>query len=146
MSAIRRIVIHCSDSPDTLDIGVREIRQWHVKDRGWSDIGYHAVVRRTGVVEIGRYEDGDSVLEGKEIGAHVAGQNSDTLAVCWVGRDKPTPEQKLALFRHVIYLMNVHKIPVERVLGHKELDAKKTCPNLDMDGFRKSLAAMAAAA
>lgn len=126
-----------------MDIGVKEIRVWHTKKppdgRGWSDIGYHYVVRRDGTVETGRYENGDSILEGKEIGAHVAGQNSDSLAVCWVGRNKITKVQKTALLRHVVYLMKLHGIPVERVYGHYEFDKHKTCPNLEMVKVRKEL-------
>lgn len=145
MSKIAKIVIHCSDSPDNIDIGVKEIRVWHTKKppagRGWSDIGYHYVIRRNGVVESGRYENGDSILEGKEIGAHVEGHNSDSLAICWVGKDKPTKEQKTALIRHTCFLMKLHGLPVEQVYGHKEFNPGKTCPNLDMVQYRKEVAA-----
>lgn len=146
MSAIRRIIIHCSDSPDNVDIGVKEIRVWHTapppNGRGWRDIGYHYVVRRSGLVEVGRYENGDSVLEGAEIGAHVAGHNADTLGVCWVGRDRLEPAQKTALLRHVRHLMALHGVPVENVLGHYELQPAKTCPRLDMRVFRQALVSM----
>lgn len=145
MKKISKIIIHCSDSPDTVDIGVREIRLWHTMQppagRGWADIGYHAVVRRSGVVEMGRYEDGDSILEGKEIGAHVSGENSDSLSICWVGKKKITYDQRRALLGHVLYWMKLHNIPAERVFGHYEFDKKKTCPNINMDYFRKDLLA-----
>lgn len=147
---IAKIIIHCSDSPDNLDIGVAEIRAWHTaptpQGRGWRDIGYHYVVRRSGLVEVGRYENGDSVLEGLEIGAHVFGQNSDSLGVCWVGRNAPAPAQRTALLRHVRHLMNLHGIPVEKVFGHYEFDKHKTCPNLDMNVIRNALTALAAVA
>jgi N-acetylmuramoyl-L-alanine amidase len=137
---ISKIVIHCSDSPDTVDIGVIEIRRWHIQDRGFRDIGYHYVVRRSGVVEVGRYENGDSILEGKEIGAHVAGKNADSLGICWVGRDHITSEQKAALLRLVANLMRTHGVSANRVFGHCELDPRKTCPRLPMDAIRKTLA------
>lgn len=143
MAEIKRIIIHCSDSRDDLDIGVKEIRAWHTTPapggRGWKDIGYHYVVRRDGTVETGRYENGDSVLEGKEIGAHVAGQNSDSLAVCWVGRDALSPVQGRALLDHVYHLMTSHNVPLAGVLGHCELDPGKTCPNLNMADIRTLL-------
>lgn len=145
MARIRKIVVHCSDSPDNLDIGAREIHGWHVRDRGWTDIGYHYVVRRSGTVELGRYHNGDSVLEGKEIGAHVKGQNSDALAICWVGRVKPRAAQMAALLKLVRALMAAHQVPLAKVYGHKELAEGKTCPNLDMDDFRDELRGLAAA-
>lgn len=140
---IARIILHCSDSPDNVDIGVKEIRAWHTakppNGRGWRDIGYHYVVRRNGVVEVGRYENGDSVLEGTEIGAHVAGHNRDALGICWVGRKAPTRAQKLSLLKHVLYLMDLHAIPIEQVYGHYEFDKNKTCPNLDMEKTRREI-------
>lgn len=150
MSVIRKIVIHCSDSPDNVDIGVKEIRAWHTmpppQGRGWNDIGYHRVIRRDGTVEIGRYENGDSVLEGKEIGAHVHGENSDSLGLCWVGRDHMTNAQRTSLLREVSHLRKLHGVPVSMILGHSELNPGKTCPNIDMTDFRKSLVEFEASA
>lgn len=139
MSEIKKIVIHCSDSPDHLDIGVREIRAWHVKDRGWSDIGYHYVIRLDGTIEIGRKHNGDSVLEGAEIGAHVKGENSDSLAICWVGRDKIKRRQLASLQILTLYLLSVHRLPVAAVYGHYEFNHLKTCPNINMEEFRTKI-------
>lgn len=74
------VVIHCSATRPSLDIGVAEIRGWHL-DRGWSDIGYHAVIRRSGRLEKGR----DWWLNG----AHVRGHNQGTVAICMVGGLRP---------------------------------------------------------
>jgi len=145
MSVIRKLILHCSDSPDTVDIGAAEIRLWHIRDRGWSDIGYHYVVRRSGIVEVGRYENGDSVLEGKEIGAHTKGENSDSLGICWVGRDSITPEQKSSLLKLTLHLLKQHGLTAADVYGHSEYNPTKTCPRLDMDGIRKALIAIGVA-
>ena len=51
MRKIDDIIIHCAATYPAMDIGAAEIRQWHVRDNGWSDIGYHFVIRRNGVVE-----------------------------------------------------------------------------------------------
>lgn len=131
MRKISRICVHCSDSPDTQDIGLKEITAWHVA-RGFKTAGYHAIVRRSGAIEIGRPES--------EIGAHVQGHNADTLGVCVVGRKDFTPAQMIALITLVRSWMRKYGIPVERVLGHYELDKGKTCPNLPMPAVRKSLA------
>ena len=50
------IVIHCSATPEDMDIGVEKIKHWHTVDNGWDDIGYHYVVRRSGELETGREE------------------------------------------------------------------------------------------
>lgn len=74
---VREIIIHCSATPASMDIGVEEIRQWHVEERGWSDIGYHYVIRRDGTLEKGR--------PLTRMGAHVRGRNKNTIGICLVG-------------------------------------------------------------
>lgn len=131
MREIDKIVIHCSDSPDSLDIGVREIRDWH-KQRGWSDIGYHYVIRRNGTVESGR------PFEIK--GAHVRGHNEGSIGICWIGRDDIDDKQLVTLKKLVLAFTSKYKLDVtEDVYGHYELDSGKTCPNLDMIKFRAEL-------
>lgn len=70
------IFVHCSATKAALDVGVREIRQWH-KEQGWLDVGYHYVVRRDGTVEAGREESA--------VGSHAKGHNSTSVGVCLVG-------------------------------------------------------------
>jgi N-acetyl-anhydromuramyl-L-alanine amidase AmpD len=70
------LVFHCSATKGSLDIGVERIREWHIS-KGWSDIGYHLVIRRDGRIEAGRHLD--------EVGAHVAGHNLHSIGVCMVG-------------------------------------------------------------
>lgn len=141
---IHQIVLHCSDSPDRLDkIDVKDIRRWHTdpppKGRGWRDVAYHYIVTREPEVQIGRPHNGDSVLIGAEIGAHAFGHNEGTLGVCWVGRDRPTVEQREMLLNLMCKLLDQYSLPVEAVVGHYELDAKKDCPNIDMPGFREEI-------
>ena len=40
------IVIHCAATKASMDIGLTEIRKWHVQDNGWRDVGYHYIIRR----------------------------------------------------------------------------------------------------
>ena len=77
MREIEKIIIHCSATPPSMDIGAEEIRRWHVDDNGWSDIGYHYVIRRDGTVEPGR------PLE--KAGAHCRGYNQKSIGICLVG-------------------------------------------------------------
>ena len=50
------IVIHCSQTRPSQNIGVREIDRWH-RERGWLSCGYGKVIKRDGTVEQGRKED-----------------------------------------------------------------------------------------
>lgn len=132
MREINTIIIHCAYTPVSMDVGVEEIRRWHL-DRGFSDIGYHRVIRRDGTVEIGRPVE--------KPGAHVKGHNADSIGVCLVGgmgsREKPdcnyTASQWEALERVVIEL--VMRYPVADIVGHRDLDSGKACPVFDVSAW-----------
>lgn len=133
---VDRLIIHCSATRPSMDIGDDEIKQWHLaKDPPWDDIGYHIIIRRSGVVEFGRSFD--------EQGAHVRGHNTDSLGLCLIGgvsegdvnvaEANYTPEQWGALGKTVdwIKVMLSHA----SVLGHCDLDANKACPSFDVGGW-----------
>lgn len=116
------IVIHCSDTPPSMDIGAKEIRQWHITDNKWADIGYHFVIRRDGIRETGR--------EINAIGSHVKGFNSCSVGVCLVGGkggNNFTRPQWVGLEKLVKELRILY--PKSEVVGHCDLNSVKTCPN-----------------
>jgi N-acetylmuramoyl-L-alanine amidase len=133
---IKLIVVHCAATPPDMDIGADEIRKWHT-DKGWSDIGYHYVIRRSGDVETGRPE---SVK-----GAHTYGYNTNSLGVCMVGgvdaKGKPdsnfTANQYAALERTLHSL--TAKYPSAEVAGHRDFDNGKACPSFDVNAFWSSM-------
>jgi N-acetylmuramoyl-L-alanine amidase len=132
MRNIKRIVVHCTDSEDSIDVGFREINDWH-KERGWLSpsgisCGYHYIIRRNGAIENGRPEE--------ERGAHVKGHNTTSIGVVWVGRKTLGPTQKKELCKLLRTLINKHKLSPLDIWGHYELSSNKTCPNLDMDWLR----------
>lgn len=112
-----------------MDIGVREIDQWH-RQRGFLKVGYHFVIRRDGTLETGRSLD--------EIGAHAAGFNSTSIGICLVGGidddGNPDanfkPEQWRTLTEVLARLYALH--PAATVCGHRDLDPKKACPSFDV--------------
>lgn len=120
----KMITVHCSATQATSDIGAAEIRKWH-KDKGWSDIGYHAVIRRNGTVEAGRPE--------WKVGAHVAGHNTDNLGVCLVGginaqgkaENNFTPEQMAALSQVIQGWMKKYGIQASKIKGHRDWSPDK---------------------
>lgn len=145
MRNINRIIVHCSATKPSMDIGLAEIDSWH-KDRGWESpsgihCGYHYIIRRSGQVELGRPE--------WEQGAHAKGANHDSLGVCLVGgvdddskpKDNFTDEQMTAL-RSLIERIVIDNGDLD-VLGHRDLPrVAKACPCFDVrawwdGGWRK---------
>jgi len=134
---IKRIVVHCSATYPNQDIGRDEIHQMHL-NRGWSGIGYHYVIRKSGAVELGRDHDNDGVVTD-EIGAHVKGFNKDSIGIVYVGGlddngkgiDTRTDEQVMTL-RKLIHLLK-SRYPNAEVLGHRDLS-----PDTDGDGVVES--------
>ena len=132
MRSIDKIVIHCTASPDHMDIGVKTIRNWHVNGNNWSDIGYHYVVRRNGEIEKGRP---DNIA-----GAHARGVNGSSIGIVWVGTNSIDPRQEKSLISLTQFLMGKYNVKVDNVLGHNEaVKTSKTCPNLNMNRVRAEL-------
>lgn len=131
------LVVHCSATRPSMDVGAKEMRAWH-KQKGWSDIGYHFVIRRDGRVEKGRAEN--------LVGSHVAGRNANSIGVCLVGgvseknfltaENNFTPEQFASLKTLLATL--VKKYPGAVVLGHRDFPkVAKACPSFDARGWAK---------
>lgn len=133
MRRIDYIVIHCSATMPSMDIGVKEIRRWHMREPlSWSDVGYHYVIRRDGTIEQGR--------DITRIGAHVKGFNNHSIGLCWVGglneetkkaEDNRTSEQKMALRMQVDRLLTA--FPDAVLMGHNDFpNVNKDCPCFDV--------------
>lgn len=146
----RAIVVHCSATRPHMDVGVTELRKWH-KARGWEDVGYHRIIRRSGVIELGR-----PIMA---VGSHAKGRNHDTVAVCLVGgvamdgspEDNFTAAQKRAL-RDLLRDWQ-KQFPGAEILGHRDLygdtngdgkvdsrDWLKACPSFDVRAWWSSVA------
>lgn len=136
MRRIDKIIVHCSATPEGRNVTVKDIDSWH-KQRGWKGIGYHYVVYLDGSVHKGRDEN--------EVGAHCAGQNTNSIGVCYIGgvmadgktpKDTRTEAQKKAL----IELLKALKLkyPKAKIYGHREF-ASKACPCFDAKYEYRSL-------
>lgn len=132
MRDLNTIIIHCSATYPDMDIGVEEIRHWHVNGNGWSDIGYHFVIRRDGSIELGR------PIEAA--GAHAKGHNADSIGICMVGgkaRDgKQAANFTAAQWATLSDLVGIQqqKHDIETVIGHNEV-SDKACPAFDVQAW-----------
>ena len=127
MREINLIVYHCTATKASQDLDVNDIRRMHLR-RGWSDIGYHLLIKRNGEIQFGREFD--------KIGAHVRGFNRNSIGVVYVGgvredgrtpEDNRTEEQKKSL--KVVYEFFKLMYPEAEHLGHRDLS-----PDLNGDG------------
>ena len=134
LKSVDYIVVHCAATPETMDIGVEEIRQWH-RQKGWLDVGYHYVIRRDGTIENGRPRGAP--------GAHARGFNHISLGICLIGgveSDKKTPESN---YTHAQWdalgslVADLHEMyPDAKILGHRDLPhVNKACPSFDVPSW-----------
>lgn len=114
------IIVHCADTYENMDIGVDDIRRWHVDERGWIDVGYHYVIRRDGTIETGRPEH--------TVGSHVEGKNSVSIGICLVG-GKPEfnfTDVQMSELRNLLNIL-LEDYPNAVVAGHNDF-APRRCP------------------
>lgn len=131
---ITDLIVHCTATKPGAKVNVDIIDGWH-KERGFKKqpksgriCGYHFVVLPDGTIETGRFLS--------EIGAHVSGQNSRSIGICYVGgldangkaADTRTPEQKEALLWLLMRL--VVMFPDATIKGHRDYS-----PDLNGDGI-----------
>lgn len=131
------IIVHCTASREGQAMTVEQIRQDHIKNNHWSDIGYQYVVYLDGTVHLGRDVDIS--------GAHADGHNSHSIGVVYVGgvenrpgvayknlkaKDTRTEAQKATL---MALLMDLRKLyPKARIIGHRDVDTHgKDCPSFE---------------
>ena len=143
--SVTHIVIHCASTSPGWDIGVDEIRGLHCSDKtvdvpwdgrtekgfDWADVGYHYVIRRSGIVEPGRDEG--------RVGAHVYGHNRNSIGICLVGGVSSPGGPAEANFTKAQYgaleeLVDelLWKYKAAKVLGHRDFEGvSKACPSFN---------------
>lgn len=139
MREINDLIVHCSATYGSQDIGAAEIRRVHVDENGWRDIGYHYVIRRNGDIEEGRPVE--------QIGAHCKDHNAKSIGICLVGGLEKTcggktvpvanfePEQYKSL--HLLLLRLRCDYPGVSLHGHRDY-ANKDCPCFDVRRWWKN--------
>jgi hypothetical protein len=137
MRKINEICIHCTATRPNWLPGkteadrVAQLRKWHVEDNGWSDIGYHYIVTRSGLVITARPIE--------LAGAHEPKVNKTAIGVVLFGgfgstpNDEPTdhytPKQLDALRNLIEQLSDAYGIT--KVTGHNQY-AAKACPGFNV--------------
>lgn len=123
-----KIIIHFTETAEFQNFDINKVREWHIQ-RGFSDIGYHFLIKLDGTVQIGRQID--------LIGAHCHGENYDSVGICYVGGkchdgtlgDTRTLEQIKSIETVIAFVRSVYGyIPC---FGHNDF-SKKVCPGYNV--------------
>jgi N-acetylmuramoyl-L-alanine amidase len=134
MRAINEAILHYSATPEGRDFDVEDIREWHVDGNGWSDVGYHYVIKLDGTIQEGR--------PISKTGAHCKGHNKGSVGICYIGgglkngTDTRTEAQKASILQLLIELTNVYGI--KKISGHNQY-SKKNCPGFNVPSEYSSL-------
>ena len=124
---VTRVFVHCSASDSKSHDNLATIRRWHVKDRGWSDVGYHYVITKNGKVH-----------EGRPLRRTPAAQrdhNTGSIAICCTGLKEFTIHQMRSLIDLCLEINEAYEGNIT-FHGHREV-ANKSCP---VFGYRHVLA------
>lgn len=127
MPAWERILIHHSGARDTNGADTDSIARFHVEDKGWDAIGYHALIERVGdryVAVAGRPTSmmGSHCREG--------GQNRKALGLCLIGDFSvaaPPEEQVAVAADQCARWCAAFGIPPDEIRRHRDYKAT-ICP------------------
>lgn len=150
MQKLKYLVLHCTATPEGREVSSSDIRHWHTDPvskggRGWKQVGYTDMIHLDGKVERLVKNNEDANVDPWEITNGVAGKNSVSRHVVYVGgvgkdgktaKDTRTPQQLKALEE---YVKDFHKrFPSVRIVGHNEL-AARDCPSFDVKKWLKQI-------
>lgn len=125
---VNEVIVHITASNDNATVA--DIKAGHIA-RGFSDIGYHWIVDREGIVHKGRSES--------IIGSHVAGYNTDTIGISYIARGSDSDQngtygrymtdiQRSALERQIAVILKRYGLTIKDVSGHNQYNLGKACP------------------
>lgn len=147
---LKRLVIHCTATPEGREVTSAEIRHWHCDPlskggRGWKKVGYSDMIHLNGGVENLIPYNEDNNVDPWEISNGAAGYNATSRHVVYVGgtdknrqpKDTRTDDQKAALIKYVRDFHRRH--PDAEIIGHHQLNPEKACPSFDVPSWVQSL-------
>lgn len=143
MAQMKRLVIHCTATPEGREVSAADIRHWHTDPvsrggRGWKQVGYTDLIHLDGSVERMVDNNEDAEVDPWEVTNGAKGYNSTSRHIVYAGgcdkqmkpKDTRTDAQRKALTN---YVRDFHRrFPTIRIVGHCELDKTKACPSFDV--------------
>ena len=150
MAELKRLVIHCTDTPEGRKVSSDDIRSWHTSPtsqggRGWKQVGYTDMFHLDGTVERLVKNNDDANVDPWEITNGAKGYNSTSRHIVYVGgraatsktpKDTRTEEQKEAMKQYVLDFHRRH--PDVAIVGHNAL-SNKACPSFDVPAWLREI-------
>lgn len=150
MAELKRLVIHCTDTPEGRKVSSDDIRSWHTSPtsqggRGWKQVGYTDMFHLDGTVERLVKNNEDANVDPWEITNGAQGYNSTSRHIVYVGgraatsktpKDTRTEEQKEAMKQYVLDFHRRH--PDVAIVGHNAL-SNKACPSFDVPAWLREI-------
>lgn len=150
MAQLKRLVIHCTDTPEGRKVSSDDIRSWHTSPtsqggRGWKQVGYTDMFHLDGTVERLVKNNEDANVDPWEITNGAKGYNSTSRHIVYVGgraatsktpKDTRTEEQKEVMKQ---YVLDFHRrYPDVAIVGHNAL-SNKACPSFDVPAWLREI-------
>lgn len=133
MNGINRITLHHEGwevvnftDVNTTMTRLQHIQRFHMKDRGWGDVGYHFIIDRAGRIWEAR--------PLKYQGAHVHDENEHNVGIMLLGnfeKQLPSNVQLASAQTMTSFIMEQYNVPVHRVYTHQELKPTR-CPGRNL--------------
>lgn len=122
-SSTQQIIVHHSAIGGTDSVTAADIHREHQR-LGWSGIGYHMFIHKSGLIETGRPLD--------DIGAHTYHYNNTSIGICLSGNfdeEMPTDMQIASTTKLIGLLCQMYSLnPTEdTIFGHRDFNAT-ACP------------------
>lgn len=152
MAKIKRLVLHCTATPEGREVTSKQIRAWHTNPvskggRGWKQVGYTDMIHLDGSVERMVNNNEDANVDPWEVTNGAAGYNSTSRHIVYVGgvakdgktpKDTRTDAQRKALEK---YVKDFHRrFPSVQIVGHRQLPGvNKACPSFDVTKWLKEI-------
>ena len=136
MRKINYIAVHCTATSQRAT--VESIQRYWKENLGWKSPGYHYIILPNGEIK--------QLLDETKISNGVAGYNSETINVCYVGGidnlgkpiDNRTASQKQSLLLILTDLKSRYK--TAEIKWHYQFpDVKKACPCFDAKNEYKNI-------
>jgi N-acetylmuramoyl-L-alanine amidase len=146
---LKYLIIHCSATPEGRIVDAATIKKWHTSPppagRGWKKVGYSDLVLIDGKRHKFVSHNGDQWVDAEEITNGVAGVNSVSRHVCYIGgmdAKAMKPKNTLTAAQGVTLRSIIEEVlayaPDILIAGHNQFDTK-ACPSFWVPDYLRSI-------
>jgi len=140
MSRVELIVLHCTDTPQSMRVTKNMLENWG-RERGWRRqlLGYKGLVHQTGELEVLVPDNGDEFIDPWEITNGARGYNHKAWHYAYAG-GKGGDTRTIAQVNTMAELCTTlaGKYNWLKIAGHDQLSSK-ACPSFDVPSWLRSI-------